>query len=318
MKSETYIESEEFTIEDLGVCEEWVYDIEVDNNHNFFGNDILVHNSIYVDLEQFMSLANKKMNYEGEQLIDFMSTLCEKVTESVINTCYAKLQLFMNNFSNNMKMDREVISIDGGFFIAKKRYVLSVDDNEGVRYSPSKLKKVGIETQRSSTPKAVSSALSDSIKAIIQKGESDLQDIVKSFEDDFSKLDISMICGTSTANNIFVHGDTDIKPRKGCPGHIKGALAYNRFIQEKGLSVAPINDGEKINIVSLKEPNPYGEKVFGWPAGAEIDPAFGDITKFIDYNLLYEEKFMKPLNSMCNALENINPVKKNSLASFFG
>ena len=60
------------------------------------------------------------------------------------------------------------------------------------------------------------------------------------------------------------------------------------------------------------------KKVFGWPAGAEIDPVFGDITKFIDYNLLYEEKFMKPLNSMCNALENINPVKKNSLASFFG
>nr|YP_007013560.1 putative intein [Aeromonas phage Aes508] len=39
------IEFIEFEIEDLGVMEIDVYDIEVDGNHNFFGNDILVHNS---------------------------------------------------------------------------------------------------------------------------------------------------------------------------------------------------------------------------------------------------------------------------------
>ena len=29
--------------------DEYVYDIEVDDTHTFFGNDILVHNSIYVE-----------------------------------------------------------------------------------------------------------------------------------------------------------------------------------------------------------------------------------------------------------------------------
>ena len=274
--------------------------------------------SVYVDLEQFMNIANKNMNHEGEKLVDFMSLLCEKITESVINVCYANLKEYMNNIENHMEMDREVVSIDGGLFVAKKRYALSVNDNEGVRYEDPKLKLIGIETQRSSTPKAVTVALKNSIKAIITQGEPALQKVVKDFEDDFRTLDISLICGASTANNIFIHGDDDLKPNKGCPGHVKGALAYNRFIKNNDLSVAPINDGEKINIVSLKMPNPFGEKVFGWPAGAEIDPAFGDITKYIDYNALFEDKFMKPINSMCESIDNMAPIKKQTLASFFG
>uniref|UniRef100_UPI003CDF86F8 DNA-directed DNA polymerase n=1 Tax=Aeromonas phage Aes123 TaxID=1198018 RepID=UPI003CDF86F8 len=43
------IEFIEFEIEDLGVMEIDVYDIEVDGNHNFFGNDILVHASVYLN-----------------------------------------------------------------------------------------------------------------------------------------------------------------------------------------------------------------------------------------------------------------------------
>jgi len=274
--------------------------------------------SIYVDFDKFMSIANVKTKHEGEKLVDYMSMLCEKITESVINTCYQKLQVYMNNVDNHMNMDREVISIDGGFFTAKKRYALSVNDNEGVRYEVPKLKLIGIETQRSSTPKAVTTALTDSISAIIMKGESDLQNVVSKFEDGFSELDISMICGTSTANNIFVHGDEDIKPKRGCPGHIKGALAYNRYIKNKNLSVEPINDGEKINIVTLKIPNPYGEKVFAWPAGSEIDLSFGDVTEYIDYNVLFQDKFMKPLNGICDSLSNMSPIKKRTLSSFFG
>jgi hypothetical protein len=150
------------------------------------------------------------------------------------------------------------------------------------------------------------------------KGESDLQNVVSDFEDGFSDLDISMVCGTSTANNIFVHGDEDIKPKRGCPGHIKGALAYNRYIKNKNLSVEPINDGEKINIVTLKIPNPYGEKVFAWPAGSEIDASFGDVTEYIDYNVLFQDKFMKPLNGICDSLSNMSPIKKRTLSSFFG
>lgn len=318
LNNEKYIETEDFIIENLGICEEWVYDIEVNNNHNFFGNDILVHNSIYVDLEDLMNKANSKAQKSGEELIDFVSVICEKMTESVINTCYERLRAFLNHNESHMNMDREAIAIEGGFFVAKKRYALSVNDNEGVRYKIPKMKLIGIETQRSTTPKAVTTALKDSINAIITKGESDLQAVVKAFDENFNKLPISQICYTSSANNIFNYSDDNYSPVKGCPGHIKGALAYNKYINDNNLTVDMINDGEKINIVTLKLPNPYNSDIFGWPAGGIIDAQFGDIEKYIDYQRMYDERFLKPLTNMTENIEDMEPVFKQTLTSFFG
>ena len=49
-----------FEIEDLGIQELDVYDIEVENNHNFFGNDILIHNSGYYTIAPIMNEIIKK------------------------------------------------------------------------------------------------------------------------------------------------------------------------------------------------------------------------------------------------------------------
>ena len=51
-------------------------------------------------------------------------------------------------------MGREVIA-DRGIWTAKKRYILNVHDNEGVRLAEPKLKMMGIETAKSSTPQWV-------------------------------------------------------------------------------------------------------------------------------------------------------------------
>ena len=50
-----------------------------------------------------------------------------------------------------MVMSREVIA-DRGIYLAKKRYILNVLDNEGVRYAKPKLKSIGVEANKSSTP----------------------------------------------------------------------------------------------------------------------------------------------------------------------
>ena len=50
-----------------------------------------------------------------------------------------------------MFMKRENIA-DRGIWTAKKRYILNVWDSEGVRYEEPKLKMMGIEAVKSSTP----------------------------------------------------------------------------------------------------------------------------------------------------------------------
>jgi hypothetical protein len=45
------IKTNDYTVKSLGIQTKTVYDIEVDATHNFFGNDILVHNSVWSDQE---------------------------------------------------------------------------------------------------------------------------------------------------------------------------------------------------------------------------------------------------------------------------
>ena len=57
---------------------------------------------------------------------------------------------YSNAFKNAMVMKREVIA-NKGIWVAKKRYMLNVIDEEGVRLAEPKLKLMGIEAVKSST-----------------------------------------------------------------------------------------------------------------------------------------------------------------------
>ena len=62
-----------------------------------------------------------------------------------------------------MQMKRENIA-DRGIWTAKKRYILNVWDSEGVRYEDPKLKIMGIEAVKSSTPAPCRSMIKDALK----------------------------------------------------------------------------------------------------------------------------------------------------------
>jgi len=64
---------------------------------------------------------------------------------------YQDLADRMASFQQKMNMKREVIA-DRGIWTAKKRYILNVHDSEGVRFAKPKLKIMGIEAVKSSTP----------------------------------------------------------------------------------------------------------------------------------------------------------------------
>lgn len=47
-------------IKDLGTTEECVYDLEVDDTHCFYANDVLIHNSIFLNLEPVTAWMRKQ------------------------------------------------------------------------------------------------------------------------------------------------------------------------------------------------------------------------------------------------------------------
>lgn len=320
-----YTVHEEFVIEDLGIQDIYVYDIEVDEVHNFFANDILVHNSIYVDLDNVVQpLIKKNVLKDTQHLIDIIDKFCENNLQKAINDGFEELFNYMNNYENLMHMDREVISCPelgseglGGFWTGKKRYALNVYDSEGTRYAEPKIKILGLETQRSSTPSIIREVLKGDIKAILQKGESALHKRYKDFKESYENYHYTDIADVSSVNDIEKYSING-EPAPKTPSQVSGVLLYRKLVSQNNIKDAlPINDGSKVMIMPLMEQNPWQAKWFSWLSGTEIPKDLEDLVlPYFNYNHQFKKSYDKPLIAICEAC-NITNEKIARLSDLF-
>jgi DNA polymerase elongation subunit (family B) len=255
-----------------------------------------------------------------EQIVDYLDRACEKIIEPFIEKQYEELSRMMNAYSNEMYMKREVIS-STGVWTAKKRYMLNVHDSEGVRYSEPKLKIMGIETSRSSTPHVVRQRLKDMIKIIMNGTENDLIESVSEFRNEFYSLSPEEVAFPRGVSNMNKYKDNAMIYTKGTPIAVKGALIYNHYINEMKLTrkYRKIIEGDKIKFIYLKTPNPFAgafgkDHVLSFPNG--IPKEFG-LTDYINYDKQFQTSFLDPLTTILNAV-GWEYEKKASLESFFG
>ena len=84
-------------------------------------------------------------------------------------------------------MKRENIA-DRGIWTAKKRYILNVWDSEGVRYEKPKLKVMGIESVKSSTPAPCRQMLKDAFDILMTGTEDELIKFIDDSRKKFKSL----------------------------------------------------------------------------------------------------------------------------------
>ena len=70
-------------------------------------------------------------------------------------------------------------------------YMLNVLDEEGVRLSEPKLKLMGIEAVKSSTPQVCRGKIKEAIKIIMSKEQSDLHKFVSDFKKEFLQMSVN-------------------------------------------------------------------------------------------------------------------------------
>jgi DNA polymerase elongation subunit (family B) len=250
--------------------------------------------SVYLSLvglvEKFIQ-ADCRIN--KEKIVDFLDKSSSGILKPFIDKKYAELAGKMNAFENKMVMERECIA-DKGIWTAKKRYMLNVYDSEGIRYETPKMKIMGIETTRSSTPQVVRDNLKQAIKIILTGTEDELIEFVSSFKTKFLDLSIDEIAFPRSVNNISKFEDGVKIWKKGTPIAVKGALVYNKQIRDLKLEQKhdKIQDGDKIKFVSLREQNPFGCNVISFPGKP---PKEFDLDKYVDYNKQFETSFLEPL-----------------------
>ena len=254
------------------------------------------------------------------RITDFLDKASEKIIKPFIDKKYEELSDLMNAFDNKMVMDREVIA-SAGVWTAKKSYMLSVNDSEGVRYSTPKLKIMGIETSRSSTPQIVRDKLKEMIRIIMTGTEEELISSVQKFKSEFNFLKPEEISFPRGVSNMNKYKDSSRIYSKGTPIAVKGALIYNYYIDKLKLNRKHrmIIEGDKIKFVYLKTPNPLAgafgkDHVLSFPNGI---PKELDLDEFIDYDKQFTKSFIEPLNTILNAV-GWEYEKKASLENFFG
>ena len=295
-------------VKSLGNRKETVYDIEVKNNHNFFANDILVHNSVYISIK---NIVNKKCpNGTRDEKLEFCDNFAKHVIERILREKFEAMKDYMNCYSGNMRMTREVIA-NKAIWCKKKRYAMSVLDNEGYRYQTPNIKISGLEIIKSNTPKFCAKELKEIVGDILKEvPEQQVVDRIDKFEDLYKQTHISEISQNTSVNYIEKYLDNGYHT-KGAQAHIRAAINYNRYIKENDLDFEEIYEGDKIKIVPLIEPNPVGDNYIGF-----INQFPEELTEFIDYKESFKKTFTTPLEKVTTVI-NWDLKPQSSAAGLF-
>jgi len=250
--------------------------------------------SVYITFESLIEKLKPK------DPVKFLDTICREKFETFINQKYQELADYTNAYEQKMVMGREVIA-DKGIWTAKKRYILNVHNSEGVQYAEPKLKMMGIEAVKSSTPQVCRDKIRDALKLIISGTEKDLNDFIQEFRQEWLGLKPNLIAFPRSCNGLQKWSTTNGIFKKGCPMHVKGALLYNFQLKDKKLhkKYPEIMEGEKIKFVYLKNPNPFQTNVFTFLTEC---PTELEVQKYVDYEKQFEKSYVEPLKFITNSI----------------
>jgi len=245
-----------------------------------------------------------------ERIVEFLDRVAREKFEPVIDDIYEKLAKRCGAFQQKMNMKREVIA-DRGIWTAKKRYILNVYDSEGVRYEKPKLKMMGVETVKSSTPSSCRVALTESLNIIMNHSEERIQEHIKEFKKKFKTLPFEDISFPRSVQNVQYYS----KETKAIPIAVRGAISFNKALKDHKLTkkYESIKDGEKIKYCYMKMPNPLQENILSI---VSVLPKEFKMNAYIDYDLQFEKAFLDPLRSILNVIHwKEEPI--SSLENFF-
>ena len=271
--------------------------------------------SIYLNLGPLVEGVYKGREETDEVIVGFIDKVCSMELEPYIESSYEALAKYVNAYDQKMFMKRETIA-NKGIWTAKKRYILNAWDIEGVRFAEPKLKVMGIEAVKSSTPGACRDKIRECLKVIMNSDEEDAQKFIADFREEFYELPIEDIAFPRGCNGINKWANKSSIYSKGTPIHVRGALLYNYHNTKQRLThkYPLIQDGEKLKFVYLKTPNKIAENVISFPN--TFPKEFG-LDKYIDHELQFSKSFLEPIKVIMDTI-GWKPEKIPSLEFLFG
>jgi len=270
--------------------------------------------SIYLNMGPLVETIFKGREKTTEGIVSFLDKVCKVELEKYIEGCYQELADYVNAYDQKMQMKRENIA-DRGIWTAKKRYILNVWDSEGVRYEEPKLKIMGIEAVKSSTPAPCRKMIKDALKLMMSGTEDEVIEFINNCREEFKKLPPEQISFPRSASDVQKYSSSLSIYAAKTPIHVRGALLFNYFIKQNKLTnkYSLIQNGEKIKFIYLKKPNHIHENVISF---IQEFPKELNLDRYIDHDLQFEKAFLEPLKIILDSI-GWSVEKTNSLESFF-
>ena len=271
--------------------------------------------SVYICMDDLVKQVYGDDIEDKTKVINFLDKVCAEQMEKIIDKSYDKLRNYVNAFEQKMVMKRENLA-DKALWTAKKRYIMNVYDSEGVRYEEPKLKMMGIEAIRSSTPSACKEKMKNIFKIIMNGTEDDVITYIDDFRKEFMTLGAEEIFFPRSVRGLEKYHDSAHLYKKGSPVHVKAALLYNKLLKDKKLTndYPVIKDGEKIKFAYLKKQNIVGGDAIG--IMNQLPPEL-ELEDYIDYDKMFEKSFVEPMKVILDAV-GWQTEKVSDLSSFFG
>ena len=214
--------------------------------------------SIYLNLGPLVNKFFASKSSDKAAIVSLLNKICEEKFEPYIDKCYQNLATYVSAYDQKMQMKRENIA-DRGIWTAKKRYILNVWDSEGVRYEDPKLKMMGIEAVKSSTPAPCRKMIKDALKLMMNGTEEDVIDFIDKSRAEFKTLPPEQISFPRSVSDVVKYKSSSDIYIKGTPIHIRGALLFNHYISRRNLTnkYSLIQNGEKIKFCYLEKTKHY-------------------------------------------------------------
>ena len=266
--------------------------------------------SVYIRFDELVE------KFKPKNPVDFLDTIAKEKVEPFINKVYKELADYTKAFEQKMQMKREVIA-DKGIWTAKKRYILNAHDVEGVRYKEPKLKIMGIEAVKSSTPAPCRENIKQALRIIMDGDEKELNTFIQNFRKKFLTLAPEDVAYPRGVNGLSKWTESHNLFKKGAPIHVKGAILYNHLIKKNklGYKYPLIQEGDKIKFLHMKLPNVYQSSSISF-----ITKLPKEISFAVDYDLQFEKSFVEPLNYIIEKIKwNVDRSygTQGTLESFF-
>jgi hypothetical protein len=252
------------SIECLGEQELEVYDVGmIDTPHTFFANDILVHNSLYISVDEIGNLEGIKEEDKKEYTKKFCLEIVNKLNEFYPVLC----KKFFNSNDNKIKIAADTIN-ETALWKKKKAYALNKVYDMSKEKDVNKIEIKGLSSVRSDFPVKFKEFLEKFLKDILYRaGEAKISKDVLEIKDNINSYNIVDLAKNTSVKFISEKKGVNFNPKnrakftvaKGATAQCKAALMYNDLLTHFKLNnkVEPIYHGQKIKYIYLKD-NPYG------------------------------------------------------------